>query len=88
MNIPTPKHERSTIKPIVQKSPPKRRDDADKQVETDLRETAQEDIHQVMPKTEVPGKKQASGPDGRNGKPPLRAAKGDDDLMSAPQRAS
>jgi hypothetical protein len=48
------------------------------------KETAQEAVHQVMPKDAV--KAPSTATDAVN--PPLRAAKGDDDLMSQPVKRS
>ncbi len=50
----------------------------------DPRETAQEAVHQVMPKEAV--KRPSTATDATNA--PLRAAKGDDDLMSQPVKRS
>lgn len=53
----------------------------------DPKETAQETIHQVMSKSDARLAK-ASGASKPAAKPPMQAAKGDDDLMSTPQKKS
>jgi len=53
----------------------------------DPTETAQEAIHQVMSKTDAKAVK-AKTASKQTVAPPMKAAKGDDDLMSAPQKKS
>lgn len=53
----------------------------------DPKETAQEAIHQVMTKTNAKVVK-AEAAAKQADKPPMKAAKGDDDLMSQPQKKS
>lgn len=53
----------------------------------DPKETAQEGIHQVMSKADAQAVK-AKAASKQAATPPMKAAKGDDDLMSAPQKKS